>query len=1258
MVSDFHSDCSVQRPLEDVQKAKRVRKSGPIKLVTNRKDTSYNALRSTFRLQNAEKRKSNIKNFVSLIRLVLDYDLYKARVMALLNSKALRIIFIMIDLVVDVLFCILYLVEAQYLFNRDTAGYPEPAWLFNVRPRPIWIIAVAMSSWNLMSAIIRFTFADNKISFIFSIQTLLDVVTAVPFLLSGAFMPYGPWIYVPYFLRSWSVISRLQRALSIGVDIGISDQPFDPAKAKLVALVAYLIAIIYNGAAAFLFAESRFAPKTDAPHTVGDAFYFMLITASTVGYGDITPKSFEGKIVVTVFIIVALSVVPGLIAGTIETLKSSRAGGGSYIQSKGINGVAKKYLVMIGDFQNVKRVSDMLGIFGYRYRTAPDLESQDTMTTLLAWSVHLYAPNTRVFTFNLLPETETFQWGIVEKSMCIDDVKQLLLAYSCRHRGTATLILNLLHPSEPSNSYDDGWEAQYGDGTGNEIYVGCVPEVFVGWTFAQASWFIFQEFQSILIGVDIFLNLGKYSTEDPRYTPMSTDLPKSRSSVRDNGPQGCSPEGHYHLTLNPGNSYLLGEFDQLIFIAQSPEDMSNINNFTVEQYNRLFSEENSYLNSSRTDFTGAMDMYNSLRKSRAGDRAAAKRRLERRRNKTARDPDQRPKQEQTRPSEALPPVKSCSADNAKTSTGSLESTDTSKLKSTDTRSKKKTHRSFRPAWNVALYDDDDDDDDGDDAGDANGANGSLGGDGLRRISSAQSGHSSKSHTSGYYWQRGRQPLEYRNNDESPPIGALDREENDQNDQEVIPMTDSRVWSTAGGLNRATFRATSPALNSAEYYPSNFHRNAAAAAAAEDNRINGAASGIQQTSTDHIDSAQLNNKMQAAPKQRTTVVAGHSANSSVGEETGPQVTLPTAQQPATPWTSRCQLSNHSEHGSSEPTYQPLDETTYIGQTTATRSEAMDLPLCHLLIKPPETVKPLIHDDLSLLKNHVVVCANVGENLYRFLATLRLAQIPKDDIKTIVVLTTNPQETLASGGGIPGNCRRQRDLVRAGILGASSIVIMSHRINDLDRDEFEDSTAIMAHHMIHQTLQQRNLLGEKHIVVEIFERSNIRFLNMYGPSSTTNRPFKRFATTSKFKRTKYSDDQGRSNPGGFWMTPIFASGQVLVSSRLDNVLFQAYSKAHILDLVKLCCGVRFKQAIELDQVLGIDCSNICLIDPPAFSVGKPFVNLFQNLALGYGIVPLGLYRAPDPDLNNALPFVFTNPLPGILLKSTDKIYVLKS
>ncbi|KAF9435810.1 hypothetical protein BGZ76_005494 [Entomortierella beljakovae] len=1198
---------SLDSSMEDVQMVKQMRKNGPLRLVTNYRDKSYNPLRSTFRLHNAERRKNKIKNFVSLIRIALDYDVHKSRLMAVLNSKARIIIF-----------------------------------------------------------------------------TLLDAITAIPFLLSGAFMPYGQLLYVPYFLRSWSVISRLQRALSIGVDIGISDQPYDPVKAKLAVLVAYFIAIIYNGMAAFLYTETMFAPL-EKPHTLGDAFYFILITASTVGYGDITPKSVEGKVVVMIFIIVALSVVPGLIAGTIETIKTSRSGGGSYFPSRGINGVAKRYLVMIGDFQNAKRVSDMLSgflnkefsdsdvrvVFLSRNKPSKDVktlldmhmhknkttiligngldeidlkrcqvrdasavfvipdwvttdkESQDTMTTLLAWSLHIYAPDTRVFTFNLLPESESFQWSIIDQSMCIDDVKQLLLAYSCRHRGTSTLILNLLHPSEPLNSYNDGWTCQYGDGTGNEMYVGSVPEVFVGWTFAQASWFIFQEFQAVLIGVDIFLRHDKYSNLENLYKPMSYDLPKPSTSNPGSEPSDYCPEGRYHLTLNPGNSYRLGKFDQLIFIAQSPEDMDAIRNFTVDQYERLCAEGKSEINQADAEFAKAMEMYSSLRESRAKARADAKKRAEHRIKKHSKGSSRGVTKEQSgysydilsSPEEMTPmDEKSLTQQQPGSSRATME-----------TRSRKVSHKNSRPAWNVALYDDEDDDDDDDDSA----MNHSV-----QRTKSRVSERNSIN-----YWQSRRSnPIDYDNT----PVGALDREENGQNDSDFIPMSNRRLLPATRNSNQGVIPTVSTPLSNPEFYPSNFDRNAAAAAQ-EDKEDE---SPYHSNDKDKNDRLELldEEKQDASSMKPIPIITKTSRGGGVGVGNGGN-----QQNIADPLR---QYSNHSNHGSTYSSYQPLDETTYIGQSNITRSEdTMDLPMCHLLINPPATIKPLIRNDLSMQKDHIVVCANAGENLHRFLSTLRLAQIPGNDVKTIVVLTSNPHETVASDGGtisemaddkkngdtesddtsqrawsailsfprvfwVVGNCRKQRDLVRAGILGASNIVVMSHRPNGLDRDEFEDSTAIMAHHMISQTLQKRGLLGRQHIVVEICEKSNIRFLNL------SVAPIRSDIRRRSMIKTKSSSNQDRMNPGGFWMTPIFASGQVLVSSLLDNVLYQAYSKAHVLDLVKLCCGIRFKQAIELDQILGIDCSNICLIEPPPLYVGKSFSAVFRFLSLGYGIVPLGI------------------------------------
>ncbi|KAF8937868.1 potassium channel, sub T, member 2 [Dissophora ornata] len=1351
--------------MEDVQEARQARKNGPIRLITNRKDTSYNSIRSRMRLQNAEKRKSDIRNLVSSIRLGLDYDVYKAKAMALLNSKARIILFIMIDLAVDALFCVLYLVEAQYLVNKDWSDYPQPYWLFIRRPRPIWVIAVAMSSWNVMSALIRFNFADSKWRFIFSIQTLLDAVTALPFLLSAAFTPQGQWIYVPYFLRSWSVISRLQRALSIGVDIGISDQPFDPVKAKLIGLVAYFVTILYNGMAAFLYCETMFAPKTDTPHTVWDAFYFILITASTVGYGDITPKSLEAKVVVMIFIIVALSVVPGLIAGTIETLKSSRSGGGSYIQSRGANGVVKQYLVMIGDFQSAKRVADILsgffnkefsdsevrivflsrnkpskdvktlldmpmhknrttmlvgngldevdlkrcqardasGVFVIPDRVTSDAESQDTMTTLLAWSLHLHAPDTRIFTYNLLPETETFQWGIVEQSMCISDVKQLLLAYNCRHRGTATLILNLLHPSEPANSYDDGWQAQYGDGTGNELYVCSVPEVFIGWTFAQVSWFVFQEFQSILIGVDIFLRPGTTgsSGDGPHFVDAS-NLQRAKSSVRGmlnhDAARKC-PSGQYHLSLNPGNSYRLGKFDQLVFIAQSPDDLEAIVSFKSDQYERLLKDEKGHLEGSRSDFSEAMETYHRLWNFRSEARAAARMKAEHREGRRARHAEKNMKTSQHVGENSVSSERRYSPAPEETKRSSASSSVAGSVmmgKRQDNRAPKKA----RPAWNVALYDDDDDDDSLSDSSS------------LRRIKSAQSAQSRQTGFSlnsrdsknsrtrlGKFRQRSSEDLDIKEKDML--MGALDRPESSQPRQEHIPLSDPRFWAQTGGSRNqgglaGPYPTASSALDNAGVYPSNFDRNAAAAAAAAAAATANASKqrhGATQTDNSSLGldkSVALVEQLAISTQGPIPKTDATESSDAIKENRDTHDPLQSLQLPGTSSTHGSLRGN-----SAQASLQPLDETTYIGQTSITRSETKDLPLCHLLISPPDSVKPLIRDDLSSFKNHIVVCANVGENLYRFLSTLRLAQIARDDLKTIVVLTANPCETLATDNGImdemeehesdensdwaraeergcaggtwsailsfprvfwvAGNCRHQRDLVRAGILGASSIVVMSHSVNGLDRDEFADSTAIMAHHMVYQTLQQRNLLGRQHIVVEILERSNIRFLVMRDLSMV--RAYHGLNRQKNFLKGKGSS--GLSvGPSGFWMTPIFASGQVLVTSLLDNVLFQAYSKTHILDLVKLCCGVRFKQAIELDQILGIDCSNVCLIETPPQFVGKSFLNLFQALSLKDGIIPLGLYRAPDRELNNALPFVFTNPLPGILLKNTDMVYVLKS
>lgn len=638
------------------------------------------------------------------------------------------------------------------------------------------------------------------------------------------------------------------------------------------------------------------------------------------------------------------------------------------------------------------------------------------MTTLLAWSIHIYAPDTRIFTYNLLAETESFQWGVVEKSMCISDVKQLLLAYNCRHRGTATLILNLLHPSEPANSYDDGWQAQYGDGTGNELYVGPVPSVFVGWTFAQASWFVFQEFQSVLIGIDIFLKAENGFTGEKSNGVHNDDRSKAytRGLYEFDTSVDC-PNGQYHLTLNPGNSYRLGKFDQLIYVAQSPNDVDAISKFTMEQYERLVRDERGYLEASRIDFAKANAMYQNLRESRAEARAAAKRRAEhRKRGKKAR---QGGSEVVTHRSSFADNYETLSSPQPWTSqyTSASHPLDSASNGNTSSRSSSfrsrtnGTQKKPRPAWNVALYDDDDDDDD-DLSDNIN----------LSRAKTGRSALNHRSRSRRQSWSRDRDYL----------VGALEREK--FGDVSMSP-TQARFWngagSSMGGSTGTPSGVGSPMLNAPNLLSSSFDRNAAAAAAAAAATArhkwpSTAQKRNQPLSTDDFENT-VHAPLTSAFRSAYTVESKHivSENTEGAVEVSDQIPLLTIQPPGP--VSLSSGSSSLEHPSvkSRPTrvsanysFQVLDESTYIGQTSVTRSETKDLPLCHLLINPPETLKPLIKEDLSSLRNHIVVCADMSENLYRFLATLRLAQISREDLKTIVVLTRNPLETFTSDSSV--------------------------------------------------------------------------------------------------------------------------------------------------------------------------------------------------------------------------------------------------
>lgn len=139
-----------------------------------------------------------------------------------------------------------------------------------------------------------------------------------------------------------------------------------------------------------------------------------------------------------------------------------------------------------------------------------------------------------------------------------------------------------------------------------------------------------------------------------------------------------------------------------------------------------------------------------------------------------------------------------------------------------------------------------------------------------------------------------------------------------------------------------------------------------------------------------------------------------------------------------------------------------------------------------------------------------------------------------------------------------------------------------------------------------------------------------------------------------------------------TPAYAAGDVIADSLINNVLLsQTYYKPDIVSIIKTLCGMPgplldgsaahlMSSSQDFSTVTSamIHAPHLTSISMPPEFVNQTFAYMFETLLLDYGIMPLGLLRAADDSLGNELPFVYTNPVPSLILKASDQVYILSS
>lgn len=510
----------------------------------------------------------------------------------------------MMEFIRYLVFCIIYLFEIQWNAVRPPNVADNLLWASVERPPGLipllQLLGIISIFGKLFNMLLNWETFGNFTS---QSLALLDFILASALIVCLS-IKLDFQIYIPYFLYCLMLIPQLKIMLRSQSRLSM----FNVSKyiEKFVILFVTTVVIVYMGVCIYDRFENNLSkvyqnqPVQSGKLSLLDLVYYIVITMTTVGYGDLTPKSASGRFCIIFIILVAITIIPGLVSDLLETITTQRMGQGIYLRSK------KPFIIIAGDFSSIGRVKDALDTILYhdptntivvvilarnvitpelkaiinsgKYRgrvvylvgnglaaqdmkridlkyakaafiianpAAIQMRTEDEENTLRAWAFDDFSPETPLYVETLLPQSTELLERNCTAVVCLDEMKQTFLAFNCLYRGVGTLMLNLLQRVTYYSNYQEPWQAQYGDGTKNKFYEVAVNPLLENFVFAELSFFLFREFQVVLIGVNVVV---------PNHTTSK------------------------HVLLNPGSEYRIKMTDSLFFIGTSFKDVEAIGN--------------------------------------------------------------------------------------------------------------------------------------------------------------------------------------------------------------------------------------------------------------------------------------------------------------------------------------------------------------------------------------------------------------------------------------------------------------------------------------------------------------------------------------------------------------------------------------------------------------------------------------------------------------------------------------------------------
>ncbi|KAM6124007.1 potassium channel subfamily T member 2 isoform 3-T3 [Pterocles gutturalis] len=392
--------------------------------------------------------------------------------------------------------CFLYIVRVLLDDPAQGLGWSPIIWVN--RSLPLWGLQVSVALISLFETVLLsyLSYKGNIWEQILRIPFLLEIINAVPFIIT-IFWPVLRNLFIPVFLNCWLAKHALENMIN---DLHRAIQRTQSAMFnQVLILISTLLCLIFTCICGIQHLE-----RAGNRLTLFDSLYFCIVTFSTVGFGDVTPKIWPSKLLVVIMICVALVVLPIQFEQLAYLWMERQKSGGNYSRHRAqtekhvVLCVSSLKIDLLMDFLNefyahprlqdyyvvilcptemdaqVRRVlqipmwsqrviylqgsalkdQDLLrakmvdaeACFILSSRCEVDRTAADHQTILRAWAVKDFAPNCPLYVQILKPENK-FHIKFADHVVCEEEFKYAMLALNCICPATSTLITLLVHTS-------------------------------------------------------------------------------------------------------------------------------------------------------------------------------------------------------------------------------------------------------------------------------------------------------------------------------------------------------------------------------------------------------------------------------------------------------------------------------------------------------------------------------------------------------------------------------------------------------------------------------------------------------------------------------------------------------------------------------------------------------------------------------------------------------------------------------------------